>query len=148
MTIENCQKCANYGVFGACRVEQTTSGDWSCNFVPKDGSATIIIHNTESEIGTFGAKWRENKMTFNEARNILAVKFYGTKEGKEINKILNQVDENSWNTGKPIEEGWYLLKIKCDDEIIYETNQLIQCLWGLDWRYAGDEVIGWKKIEE
>lgn len=46
MTIEKCQNCANYGVFGACRVEQTTSGDWSCNFIPKNGSATLVISST------------------------------------------------------------------------------------------------------
>lgn len=42
MTIEQCQKCANYGVFGACRVELTTSGDWTCNFIPEK-SVTILL---------------------------------------------------------------------------------------------------------
>lgn len=45
--IKECQKCANYGVFGACRVEQTTSGDLVCNFIPKNGSATIEVKNIE-----------------------------------------------------------------------------------------------------
>lgn len=43
--IKECQKCANYGLFGACRVEQTTNGDSVCNFIPKNGSATIVITN-------------------------------------------------------------------------------------------------------
>lgn len=48
-------------------------------------------------------------MTFNMARTILAINFYGTEEGKEINKILNQVDENTWHTGVPTEEGLYVV---------------------------------------
>ena len=58
------------------------------------------------------------------------------------------VEDNPWCTGTPTEEGWYLLKIKSDDEIIYDTDKLIQCLWGLDWKYAHNEIIGWQKIEE
>ena len=46
-------------------------------------------------------------MTFNTARNILAIRFYGTEEGKEINKILNEVEEKTWHTGIPTEEGLY-----------------------------------------
>ena len=55
-----------------------------------------------------------------------------------------------WHTGKPTEEGWYLLKIKSDDEIIYDTDKLIQCLWGLDWKYAhqGQKILAWQKINE
>ena len=48
-------------------------------------------------------------MTFNTARNILAIMFYGTEAGKEINKILNQVDENPWHTGTPTEGGLYVV---------------------------------------
>lgn len=47
-------------------------------------------------------------MTFNTARNILAIMFYGTEEGKKINRVLCDVDENPWHTGIPTEEGWYL----------------------------------------
>ena len=61
---------------------------------------------------------------------------------------LEELDENPWHTGKPTEEGWYLLKIKSDDEIIYDTDKLIQCLWGLDWKYAHKEIIEWQKINE
>ena len=50
------------------------------------------------------------KITFNEARNILAIMFYGTEEGKKINRVLNDVDDNPWHTGTPTEEGWYVLK--------------------------------------
>jgi len=55
-----------------------------------------------------------------------------------------------WHTGKPTEEGWYLIKIKSDDEIIYDTDKLIQCLWGLDWKYAhqGQGILAWQKINE
>ena len=58
------------------------------------------------------------------------------------------VEDSPWCTGTPKEEGWYLLKIKSDDEIIYDTDKLIQCLWGLDWKYAHKEIIEWQKIEE
>jgi len=51
---------------------------------------------------------------------------------------------NSWHTEKPTEEGWYLLKVKFDDEVIYDTNRLIQCLWGLDWKYAHEEILAWQ----
>ena len=52
-----------------------------------------------------------------------------------------------WHTGTPTEEGWYLLKVKSDDEIIYDTNRLIQCLWGLDWKYVHEEILEWQKID-
>lgn len=61
---------------------------------------------------------------------------------------LEELDDTPWHTGTPTELGWYLLKIKSDDEMIYDTNQLIQSLWGLDWRYAHEEILGWQKIEE
>lgn len=50
--------------------------------------------------------------------------------------------------GIPTEEGWYLLKVKLEDEVIYDTNQLIPCLHGLDWRFCHEEIIGWRRIEE
>ena len=60
------------------------------------------------------------------------------------------VEDSPWCTGKPTDEGWYLLKIKSDDEIIYDTDKLIQCLWGLDWKYAhqGQGILAWQKINE
>ena len=54
--------------------------------------------------------------------------------------------QSDWHTGTPQEEGWYLLKVKSDDEIIYDTNRLIQCLWGLDWKYVHEEILEWQKI--
>ena len=65
-------------------------------------------------------------------------------------KDLIQKTENPWHTGTPTEEGWYLIKIKSDDEIIYDTDKLIQCLWGLDWKYAhqGQKILAWQKINE
>ena len=57
-------------------------------------------------------------------------------------------DKIHWHTGTPQEEGWYLLKVKSDDEIIYDTNRLIQCLWGLDWKYVHEEILAWQKINE
>jgi len=71
---------------------------------------------------------------------------YGETEEKAIEAWNTR--PNPWHTGIPTEEGWYLLKIKSDDEIIYDTDKLIQCLWGLDWKYAHKEIIKWKKIEE
>ena len=55
---------------------------------------------------------------------------------------------SNWHTGTPTETGWYLLKVKSDDEIIYDTNRLIQCLWGLDWKYAHEEILECQKIDE
>ena len=54
----------------------------------------------------------------------------------------------NWHTGTPAEEGWYLLKVKSDDEIIYDTNRLIQCLCGFDWKYVHEEILEWQKIDE
>ena len=56
--------------------------------------------------------------------------------------------EGNWHTGTPTEEGWYLMKVKLDDEIIYDTNYLTPCVYGMDWRYAHGEIIEWQKIEE
>ena len=67
-------------------------------------------------------------------------------EDEAITKWNNR--RNPWHTGTPTEEGWYLLKVKSDDEIIYDTNRLIQCLWGLDWKYVHEEILAWQKIEE
>lgn len=90
-------------------------------------------------------------MTFNTARNILAIMFYGTEEGKEINRILNEVDENPWHTGTPTEEGWYLLKLVDEyGHITYDANYLRKEIKGMEWKYAffGHVIIKWQKIEE
>lgn len=80
-------------------------------------------------------------MTFNEARNILAIMFYGTEEGKEINKILNKVDENPWRTDTPTEEGWYLCSTKASDFSIHHFD-------GNEWDFCTlDFVRAWQKIE-
>jgi len=66
-----------------------------------------------------------------------------------ISFIKNLLAERSnWHTGTPTEEGWYLMKVKLDDEIIYDTNYLTPCVYGMDWRYAHGEIIEWQKIEE
>ena len=70
------------------------------------------------------------------------------EEIKRAEEFYNNQRENGWHTGKPQEEGWYLLKMKSDDEIIYDTNRLIHCLWGLDWKYVHEEILAWQKIEE
>lgn len=57
-------------------------------------------------------------------------------------------ERSNWHTGTPTEEGWYLMKVKLDDEIIYDTNYLTPCVYGMDWRYAHEEIIEWQKIEE
>ena len=82
--------------------------------------------------------------------------FYAERnEGKQMFAIANAIDDvlnlpsvTDWHTGTPQEEGWYLLKVKSDDEIIYDTNRLIQCLWGLDWKYVHEEILAWQKINE
>ena len=74
---------------------------------------------------------------------------YGIGEEEAMAKAyMEKKKESPWHTGAPTEEGWYLLKVKSDDEIIYDTNRLIQCLWGLDWKYAHEEIFGWQKIDE
>lgn len=55
---------------------------------------------------------------------------------------------DKWQTGTPTEEGWYLTKVKLYDAIIYDTNYLTPCVYGVDWRYAHEEIIKWQKIEE
>ena len=94
-------------------------------------------------------------MTFNEARNILAIMFYGTEEGKEINKILNKVDENPWHTGTPTEEGWYLVayrKRDCDGSCYWDYGTRVWEDYGeyghwniTSMRYP---IIKWQKINE
>ena len=66
--------------------------------------------------------------------------------GEAVNLWNNR--PSNWHTGTPTEEGWYLLKVKSDDEIIFDTNRLIQCLWGLEWKYANEEILEWQKIKE
>lgn len=82
---------------------------------------------------TFG-----RKITFNEARNILAIMFYGTEEGKKINKVLCDVDENPWHTGIPTEEGWYVCKLQGID--IFKT----QYFTGMNW--DAHVIEKWQKI--
>lgn len=72
--------------------------------------------------------------------------YYYTDKQKAIDEWNNSI--SPWHTGIPAEEGWYLLKVKSDDEIIYDTNRLIQFLWGLDWKYVHEEILAWRKIEE
>ena len=66
----------------------------------------------------------------------------------DVETINSLPSENPWHTGTPTEEGWYLLKVKSDDEIIYDTNRLIQCLWGFDWQYVHEEILEWQKIND
>lgn len=83
-------------------------------------------------------------MTFNMAKTILAIKFYGTEEGKEINKILNQVDDNPWNTGTPSEEGWYLIAfLGANKRIEYAS-----AVWCYNEWDAHCQVLAWQKIDE
>ena len=70
---------------------------------------------------------------------------YACNMDAEVYEIVDRV--NFWHIGTPTEEGWYLLKVKSDDEVIYDTNRLIQCLWGLDWKYVHEEILAWQKIE-
>ena len=49
-----CDKCENNGVVGACQGRYDTGMNWVCNFYPKNGSATITIHNTFVEASTEG----------------------------------------------------------------------------------------------
>lgn len=51
MTIEKCKQCQNKGIFGACEVRQTTGGDYVCNFMPKNGSATFVIRSNATGTG-------------------------------------------------------------------------------------------------
>ena len=82
-------------------------------------------------------------MTFNMARTILAIKFYGTEEGKEINKILNQVDDSPWNTGTPSEEGWYVIAfLGANKRIEYAS-----AVWCYNEWDAHCQVLAWQKIE-
>jgi hypothetical protein len=84
-----------------------------------------------------------------DAIPVLREKEYGWTEIETmLNEILIELDDTSWHTGTPTEEGWYLLKIQSDDEIVYDTNYLTPCVYGMDWRYAHDEIIKWQKIEE
>ena len=50
MTIEKCSKCQNNGKLGACGVRQTTGGEYVCNFMPNNGSATFVIRS--NAVGT------------------------------------------------------------------------------------------------
>lgn len=68
-------------------------------------------------------------------------------EKKVFKELSEGLTDSPWHTGIPTEEGWYLLKVKSDDEVIYDTNRLIQCLWGLDWKYVHEEILAWQKIE-
>lgn len=101
-------------------------------------------------------------MTFNEARNILAIKFYGTEEGKEINKILNQVDDDPWHTGTPTEEGLYvvLTKVSTDGVASSEGTYILDYWDGYSFKYLERRAmisaltepdkyswVAWQKIE-
>lgn len=99
---------------------------------------------------TFG-----RKITFNEARNILAIMFYGTEEGKKINKVLCDVDEDPWYTGTPTEEGWYLLHYPECKEQPYELAQwdgehfvAVKPFHAIIVRIEASNVPYWQKIEE
>lgn len=80
-------------------------------------------------------------MTFNTARTILAIKFYGTEEGKEINRILNQVDENPWQTGTPTEEGLYWVFVPQG-----KRKYTSDCFDGNSFVENGDIVVAWIPI--
>ena len=90
-------------------------------------------------------------MTFNTARNILAIKFYGTEAGKEINKILNEVDDSPWHTGTPTEEGDYLVQYKNSGHDVLHFADLSWFAFnrgGVEWQKIPDSsVIRWQKIE-
>lgn len=88
-------------------------------------------------------------MTFNTARNILAIKFYGTKEWKEINRILNQVDENPWHTGTPTEEGDYLVAFRMSDNSVeYGWCNWNNGAWDILCDYDPDTytIVAWQRI--
>ena len=88
-------------------------------------------------------------MTFNTARNILAIKFYGTEEGKEINRILNQVDENPWYTGIPTENGLYAVYYYADNEYDYGFADWNGKCWEEHFSFddVGCRIIAWIPID-
>ena len=83
-------------------------------------------------------------MTFNTARNILAVRFYGTEEGKEINRILNEVDENPWHTGTPTKGGLYFVY---DKYAGYGKRELPEDIEAKDLELVFTHIVAWQKIE-
>ena len=82
-------------------------------------------------------------MTFNMARTILAIKFYGTEEGKEINKILNQVDDTPWHTGTPTEGGLYFVY---DKYAGYGKRELPEDIEAKDLKLVFTHIVAWQKI--
>lgn len=53
---------------------------------------------------------------------------------------------NSWHTGIPTEEGWYLQRIKSKNNITYDTDYYENG----DWKHSCifREIVEWQKIEE
>ena len=69
---------------------------------------------------------------------------YGMGEEEEKAKAEREKKaSNNWHTGKPTEEGWYLIKYKWDGEIRYiATDTLVKTF------VEDSRTIGWQKIEE
>ena len=56
--------------------------------------------------------------------------------------------QGNWHTGTPTEEGWYLLKVRHEEGIVYYANRWAKII-DYEWVYAMyGEIIGWQRIEE
>ena len=51
----------------------------------------------------------------------------------------------TWHTGTPTEEGWYLLAFVEDGRMIYDANRLKKGIW--EYCLIGD-IVKWQKIQD
>ena len=63
------------------------------------------------------------------------------KKEEEVIKAWNN-RPSPWHTGKPTEEGWYLMKHKINGEILYNILENPP-----EWVFKIDDAVEWQKIE-
>ena len=89
---------------------------------------------------------------------------YGIKKledlSAELNSLSAEIDKRDWQTGKPTEEGWYLVKYECileckhKGKLTYRAVHIYYDKYGIyneDGSLGHDDVwkpIEWQKIKE
>ena len=82
-----------------------------------------------------------------DAIPVLREKEYGWAEiEKMLNEILIELDDSPWHTGKPTENGWYLLECNIGNS---ENTYFTTDYWNDTIEYwTVNRVIRWQKIDE
>lgn len=72
-----------------------------------------------------------------------------TNPAEVYTEAIRYVNEQEWHTGTPTEEGWYLVALKLNKEISYDT--MVFSNGKFDFTFSPvdleEDIVAWQKIE-